>query len=702
MPPAVVDAATLRNRILGTITLVALPTSPIGAFLVGQMMGLSLADSAKALVLVLPLLAAGLGAEAIVVHGLARAALGAGGGDERLRRLLEIPRRISTLPHVSAWVVAGVLFGLVAQRLFGGTPRHVLAAVGGLVIGLFTAPLLEALLEGVIRPHAVAELHRDPFVRPPGGSFYRTRQRWYLPYAFVVAVASTIFFTILCASMVAARTRRVALENVELFGGSAAREMIRPAIEQADREGILPLVAVGIGLTFVVALTGWLLARREARAAEAVAASLRALADGTPRTPDWVATDEIGDLAFATARISAEMERVYARLRTIAAGDLGQDLEGDSGLVAAFRDSQRGLRALAEMIGGLARGEAIQGGRVAGDLGAAFEQLRAAMGGIVEQARTISHGDLRRDVDAPGELGGALQRMTANLRAIAGDTQAVSRDVDDIVVHLRSAATQLSSATAEQVAAITETANTVTEMAQTSAVSAERASQLIGQGEAAAAVVEKGAHAAEAATSSMAEMGAALDGIGQSSRALAERVKRIEGVTETVGFLADQSTTLAVNAAVEAARAGEAGKGFAVVAREVRALAADSRRAAGEIRDLLGEIRARMGQVDAAVAGGERTAGAGAEHVRRLADAIAQLGTTVDEAVGLMRQVEGSARQHQAGMAQVTQALTNIQRAAEGIRDGARLLGELGGKATTASAALQRSAGAYVLPAARS
>jgi methyl-accepting chemotaxis protein len=460
------------------------------------------------------------------------------------------------------------------------------------------------------------------------------------------------------------------------------------------------MIVVGVGFTIAVAFTGAYLARRQARAAAAVERSLRALAGGAPALPDWVATDEIGDLAFSAARISAEMERVYGRLRAMAGGDLGQDLEGDSGLVAAFRDSQRGLRALSGMLGALARGEAPEYAHVAGDLGASFERLRGALDAIVQQAVTIAAGDLRRDVDAPGALGSALQKMTGNLRSIATETQRVSHDVGEIVVHLQTAATQLSSATAEQVAAITETANTVTEMAQTSAVSAERAAELIAQGEAASAVVDRGAAAAEAATGTMGDVGGALEAIARASSALADRVKRIEGVTETVGFISDQSTTLAVNAAVEAARAGDAGKGFAVVAREVRALAGDSRKAAGEIRDLLGEIRAGMMQVDRAVAEGGRTAGAGADHVRRLADAISQLGTTVGEAVGLMRQVEGSARQHQAGMAQVTQALTNLQRASEGIRDGARLLGELARKATSASGALDRSASAYVLPAA--
>jgi methyl-accepting chemotaxis protein len=691
--------AALRNRMLWRITAIAVPATPLGAYLVSQMMGLPLGDAVRALGLAFPLLGFAMVLEAVALDRMVRRAFRAD-GEGRLRRLLELPRRYGTVPHVAGWIGAGIFYGYIAQHFYGGSPRPILGAIGGVFVGIFTGPLLEAMLEEEVRPYAIAELHRDPFVRPPGGSLYRPRQRWYLPWVFLTLVASAIFFTGLSAWILAARSRRIALENVELFGGAAAREMIRPALEQADREGLLPMIVVGIGFTLAVGFTGAYLARRQARAAEAVERSLRALAGGTPALPEWVATDEIGDLAFAAARISAEMDRVYARLRAMAGGDLGQDLEGESGLVEAFRQSQRGLRALSGMLAALARGEPPGHARVAGDLGASFERLRSALAAIVDQAGTIAAGDLRRDVDAPGALGSALQRMTANLRSIAGETQRVSQDVGGIVVHLEDAATQLSTATTEQVAAITETANTVTEMAQTSAVSAERAAELIAQGEAATAVVDRGAAAAESATGSMGEVGGALDAIARASAALAERVKRIEGVTETVGFISDQSATLAVNAAVEASRAGDAGRGFAVVAREVRALAADSRKAAGEIRDLLGEIRARMAQVDRAVLEGGRTAGAGADHVRRLAEAIGQLGTTIGEAVGLMRQVEGAARQHQAGMTQVTQALANLQRASEGIRDGARLLGDLARKATAASAALDRSAGAYVLPAA--
>jgi methyl-accepting chemotaxis protein len=476
---------------------------------------------------------------------------------------------------------------------------------------------------------------------------------------------------------------------------------VRDQLSRAIAQIGPPLAGIAGVLLVAFLITGLLLARRQASAAAAVERSLRAMAGGAPAAPDWVGTDETGDLASATAVVSEEMKHVFAQLRAMAAGDLGRELEGDSGLIHAFRDSRLAMLDLAGRMAALSRGEPAEASRVAGDLGAAFERLEASFRAIVEQASTIAEGDLRRDADVPGALGAAIRRMTGNLRSIIGQTQAVSTNIGDIVVSLQTAATQLSTATTEQVAAVTETANTVTEMAQTSAVSADRAAELIRQGESAAGVVEEGGEAAGAAAQAMLAITGSFEKVAAASAALGERVQRIDGITETVGFLADQSSTLAINAAIEAARAGEAGKGFAVVAREIRTLAADSRKAASQIRDLLQEIRERTRLVDGSVAAGTQTLDDGGRLVARLGDIVGQLGVTVNDAVGLMRQIEGSARQHQAGVGQVSQALTNMQKASESIRDGARLLGELSGKAHELSSALKKTSNAYVLPEAR-
>jgi methyl-accepting chemotaxis protein len=705
-PDLSAEFPALRRRIVSRIYVTAIPSAVVAAYVFSLIIGLDGADLAKVMVSVLvPILVATATQQFLVSSALVRRALASVPGEApeaRLVRLLELPRRVEVFSNVLAWLLGSIVFGVLVVVFHGRSPGVVLAAGAiGLFASLFPGLMLALLIEDDVRPVALAEFRRNPRAKLPPRGFFWPRQRWYLPYAFAVALVSLVVFS---GMVLAAKAEAVVVavtEALERTGHGEVAPVVRQQLSRAISEIGLPLSGIAGVLLIAFLITGLLLARRQARAAAAVDGSLRAMASGAPEPPSWVATDETGDLAAATAVVSEEMRHVFAQLRAMAAGELGRELEGDSGLIHAFRESRLAMLELAQRMAALARGEPAAASRVAGDLGAAFARLEGSFSAIVEQARTIAEGDLRRDADIPGALGAALQRMTGNLRSIIGQTQGVSTHIGDIVVSLQTAATQLSTATTEQVAAVTETANTVTEMAQTSAVSADRAAELIRQGESAAGVVEEGGEAAGAAAHAMLAITGSFEKVAVASSALGERVQRIDSITETVGFLADQSSTLAINAAIEAARAGEAGKGFAVVAREIRTLAADSRKAASQIRDLLQEIRERTKMVDASVSAGTQTLDDGGRLVQRLGDIVGQLGVTVNDAVGLMRQIEGSARQHQAGVGQVSQALTNMQKASESIRDGARLLGELSGKAHQLSSALQKASGAYALPEAR-
>jgi methyl-accepting chemotaxis protein len=704
--PTPVDFEALRSRLFGRILITAVPSAAVAAYIFGLVIGLQEGALLKSLLgFLLPILVLSAGQQYTVTSRLLRSALERRPGEPegaRLVRLLELPRRVEVFSNVAAWLVGGLAYGLLNAIFYGKGLDVVIAATGiSLFASLFPGLILVMLIEEDVRHLAIEEFQRNPRLAMTPRGFFWPRQAWYLPYAFGIALVSMAVFSgmVIVAKYKGAVT--TLLSTIQEQGHGEALETLRPLLAKLAIDAVLPILAISLVLLLAFGATGILLARRQARAASAVELSLRSMASGSPELPAWVATDEIGDLAAASSVISLEMRHVFDQLRAMAAGDLGKELQGDSGLIQVFRDSRAGMLELAQRMTALSRGERVEAARIQGDLGAAFDRLQTAFQAIVDQAQTIAKGDLRRDVDVPGSLGTAIQQMTGNLRGMVGQTQAVSGNIGDIVVSLQSAAAQLSTATTEQVAAVTETANTMTEMAQTSAVSADRASELIKQGEAAAAVVEEGGDAAESTIQSMAAISTSLQRVSDASASLAERIQRIDGITETVGFLADQSSTLAINAAIEAARAGEAGKGFTVVAREIRTLAADSRKAAGQIREILAEIRERTSQVDGSVAAGARTVDEGNRLVQRLGEVIGQLGVTVHDSVGLMRQVEGSARQHQAGVGQVSQALTNMQKASESIRDGARMLGDLSGKTHALSTTLQKTAGAYELPAAR-
>ncbi len=621
----------------------------------------------------------------------------------RLVRILELPRRIELLASTPAWITGALVFGVAMTSALG---RGTAGVVGSLLVGgvssLLPGMLIVHGLEADLLPLALEESRRHPGLSLPNRGIFWPRQAWYLPYAFGVALFSLLVLagTVQVAAYHEAIDRVLSILTLVLVSPETA-DAVRGEVGRLASGAGLKVVGIALVLLVLLAVNGWSMARRQARAAGSVEASLRALAAGAPRLPDWVATDEIGDLASVAAGISVEMEQAFAQLKAMAAGDLGQELRGESGLVEAFRRSRAAMLELVRRMTALASGEGAAGERIPGDLGEAFERLRSSLDATVLQARTISDGDLRRDAAVPGELGAALQRMTGNLRTMVGGTQAAAARVDDIVVSLQSATAQLSAATTEQVAAVTETANTMTEMAQTSAVSADRAGELIRQGEAATAVVEEGGDTAGRAITAMGAVAEAFRKLTSEASSLGERVRRIDEITETVAFLADQSSTLAINAAIEAARAGDSGKGFSVVAREIRTLAADSRKAAGQIRETLDGIRQQTVHVSGTAGSGSSTVEESFRLVQRLGEVIGQLGVTVGDAVGLMRQVEGSARQHQAGVAQVTHALANMQKASESIRDGARLLGDLSGRAHDMSDGLQQVARAYALPEGR-
>ncbi|MGN0143805.1 MAG: methyl-accepting chemotaxis protein [Clostridium sp.] len=72
---------------------------------------------------------------------------------------------------------------------------------------------------------------------------------------------------------------------------------------------------------------------------------------------------------------------------------------------------------------------------------------------------------------------------------------------------------------------------------------------------------------------------------------VADSIKEIEAMNETIGTITEQTNLLALNAAIEAARAGEFGKGFAVVADEIRKLAEETSVSARQIDEIIKNIK---------------------------------------------------------------------------------------------------------------
>jgi methyl-accepting chemotaxis protein len=245
--------------------------------------------------------------------------------------------------------------------------------------------------------------------------------------------------------------------------------------------------------------------------------------------------------------------------------------------------------------------------------------------------------------------------------------RAVTQPVREVLGRLTSTGAELLASTSqhaagaqEQAAAVAQTVTTVDEVAQTAEHAAQRAR---GVGEAVQRNLEIGKAGRRAIEDSIAakrRVQEQVESTAENILSLAEQAQAIGDIIATVNDLAEQTNLLSLNAAIEASRAGEHGKGFAVVAGEVKTLADQSKKATVQVRQILGEIQKATNkavlsteEVTRGVAGAIQLGTQAGETINSLAQALA-------ETAQAAAQIVASAGQQATGMAQIRQAIKNI------------------------------------------
>ena len=412
------------------------------------------------------------------------------------------------------------------------------------------------------------------------------------------------------------------------------------ATAEVGRTGTTAVVA-GLGALVVGLALAWVIGRWIARSVQAMAASMKRMAEGDL---DVAVTGdeqrhELGQMAAALkvfrtnglekrrldaeAAEAAERERAAQQERAALQGRVSEVVEkasaGDFSHRVEARFAEETLNQFAGMMNGL------------------LETVSTGVDETVTVMAALARGDLNAAMT--GRYSGAFAELQRNvngtvekLRATVHDIKASSDQIRTATGEIAQGAGDLSSRAENQAASLEEIAATMEQMSATVKKNAENAVNASGVSAEARARADKGGQV-------VAEAVTAMGRIEEGSGKIAEIVSVIDG-------FAFQTNLLALNAAVEAARAGEAGKGFAVVASEVRTLAQRSAEAA---RDIKGLIQDSSHQVS----DGVRLVTETGEALKEIVEAIRKVSDTVTE-------ISEASREQSSGVDEITAAITSM------------------------------------------
>ena len=267
--------------------------------------------------------------------------------------------------------------------------------------------------------------------------------------------------------------------------------------------------------------------------------------------------------------------------------------------------------------------------------------VRASIKGPIESTIQsvigMGRGDLGSKISSPGRdevswLNSELNSMRKKLRemvlAVRGSSDSVNGSASELAV----GNSDLSERTEVQAAALQEASSSMAQLAAALHANSQLATE-------ASTLVHQ-------ANDVAGEGGRLMDEVVQRMGEINSSARQISDIIQVIDGIAFQTNILALNAAVEAARAGEQGRGFAVVASEVRSLAQRSGTAAREIKQLINDS---VGKVSS-----------GSNLVDEAGRNMQAIVTGVSKVSGLVSQMAGAERSQSDDIAQVHQVIAQM------------------------------------------
>ncbi len=312
---------SLPSRIDALMRACAMPLAPFVAYLLGMLLGLQGDQVPSAVIWLLPPTIGVWGVlfPLIIIHYFHRTALRSNPNDPpglRLARILKMPWRIAFYNMVGSYGFGASFFCTGVCLWFDKSLWLVLwGTLIGVAVGLLLAFPAGITMERWVQPLALEEQGRHPHLRVMSSGFFWPRQSWFLPYAFAVCVLSLILLGGVTVGVQTTNVQRRYIEDLQATGQHQAAAMLEGLSFSLLSELSIPVAVLALVLLALAILSAWMLARRQESGSLAVLRAIEGLSVGKVRPPQWVSTDEIGDLAFGLNAITLQLSALPRTLQ---------------------------------------------------------------------------------------------------------------------------------------------------------------------------------------------------------------------------------------------------------------------------------------------------------------------------------------------------------------------------------------------------
>jgi methyl-accepting chemotaxis protein len=263
--------------------------------------------------------------------------------------------------------------------------------------------------------------------------------------------------------------------------------------------------------------------------------------------------------------------------------------------------------------------------------------LLSEIRGIGAAAIGLASGDLtvKDRVYGNDEIADTSRALDASIRNLNGTLRTILESARSIGSASREIAlgnAHITRGAGVRASSLEHTASSMQELAATVNLTADSAQAANRLAESATSVAQRGGGVVERLVTTM-----------ESVKGSSRRVVEIGGLIDSI---ANETGTLALNAALEAARAGEQGRDFALLASEVRALAQRASAAAREIRELATNSVAE-------IEGGTAWAAEAGISMADIASSVQQVGD-------IITQISCASAEQANGLSEVNQAIVQM------------------------------------------